>query len=368
MTQGKTPLHLAKSTAEYRLLGQTKNKINPWEEHVHFDGLKGSFEWFFTKVDTTAASVVIGITTAPFFQGELGLKPTLDVMINFPNGKNIMKHLEFDPAEFSILKNNSGVGLADNYYQSTQLQQFQAHAEVDDLVIDLEVTPQAPVWHPETGHFLFGQEQENYFGFFVVPPTPTAHVTIHSKELNLDTDGTGYVDRGWMNKPLGEILNNWNWYYWNFNEYTVMAINITFEKEYGYPEYPLFMVYKNGELLAGGPGTQDNEHLQYTVNQQHYDSSIQRNVIDAFTYSYHEANKRFTLKVHNDQQIEVQKWFNALPGSLAQKQASSVCDGAEARFTGRATFTFENDGQVIDQIAITNGPFDELQYMGHPKK
>lgn len=185
--------------------------------------------------------------------------------------------------------------------------------------------------------------------------------------LDIDETGTGYIDRGWMDTPLGEFLNNWNWYYWQFGPYTVAAITITFEAEYGYPSFPLFMVQRDGEILAGGPGTQDADHITYVVDESHHDQASGREVVDAFHYEYRDGDAHFTLEVRNTEQVELLVFADALPMSAEEKKRTSIADGVEMRFTGPAVFTHYQGDEVIDRIALDKGPFCELMFMGHPR-
>lgn len=365
MNESLECVRLASSEAEYRKLGLLKNKVRSWEDRVHFDQLPGSFEWFFAKVDSKEANAIIGLTTAPNFQGELGQQPTLNLMVTLPSGEIIVREIVFDSEKFKPLENHEGVAIGENYYKNESMHKFNAHAEDDDLVVDLEIEVEAPSWRPETGHFIFGEEDENYFGWTIpAPPTNKAKVKISSKEINIDCSGVGYVDRGWTNKPFGEFMNNWNWYYWNFEDYTVIAINITFEEKYGYSDFPLFMVYKDNQLLAGGPGTQNKDYITYTINKSHLEEDLNRIIVDSFTYNYQDGEEEFILEVENEKQDEVRKWSDTLCGTQEQKETASIRKGAEVRLDGTATFIHKRNNHILNKITVDKGAFDELQFMG----
>jgi hypothetical protein len=331
-------------------------------------GPRAPLEWWFLKSDTPAGSVTIGITSAPFFMGELGLVPTANLLIDLPDGTSVVKHAVQSAEDFRSLPDDAGIEAGGSFYRREEDGSYRAHVEDSGITADIRLTPSAPAWRPETGHYLFGEQEEHHFGWYIPVPIGEARVSVRGEGLDIDATGTGYIDRGWMDTPLGDFLDAWNWYYWQFGPYTVAAISITFGEGLGLPSFPVFMVHRDGRLLAGGPGTQDTDHITYVVDESHIDPGSGRVIVDAFHYEYREGRRRFTLRVRNETRVELLDFADALPLPEEQKKRTSVVDGLEMRFTGPALFAHYEDDELVEEISLDEGPFCELMFMGRPRR
>ncbi|OBG27516.1 hypothetical protein A5764_02860 [Mycobacterium sp. 852002-51057_SCH5723018] len=359
------PLRLAHSDEDYRMLGLQPGKVSASEGRMHVDGSPGSFEWWFMKAELAECTVALGIITAPAFMGELGLLPCAQLLLTFPDGTVVEKSEQLTAEDFESFSNDvCSIGAGKSRFQRVNDRCYCAHFEADGVIADIDLTPSAPDWRPETGHIIFGENDEHYFGWAIPVPTGDIHVVIRGEGLNIDSHGDGYIDRGWMNQPLGQFLHNWNWFEGKFDDYTVLAVHMTFEEEYGYPDMPFFMVYRGAELLAGGPGTQNAHHITYTVNGTHVDAVTAKPVPDGFAFEYRDGTTRLTLSVRNETPTQKVNWDDLLPGSEEDKSRSSVHGGAVLRFTGPAELTHYEHDQVVASVRVPTGPFYELMYMG----
>lgn len=72
--------------------------------------------------------------------------------------------------------------------------------------------------------------------------------------------GVGYHDHNWGNYSMIKLMNNWYWARAKIGEYTVIACYITAEKDYGYTTFPVFMLARDGRILADD-ATQVHFHM-----------------------------------------------------------------------------------------------------------
>ncbi|MGJ6124377.1 hypothetical protein QN239_17580 [Mycolicibacterium sp. Y3] len=359
------PLRLAHSPQDYQALGLRPGQITADEQRTHVDGSPGTMEWWFMKADLDDCMVAIGILTCPLFMAELGLKPAVSLFLTLPDGTVIDSDAIFSADDWSSAPGDDcDIQVGKNRFRRIDANTYHAHFENNGYTVDLELTPTAPEWRPEAGHIIFGENDANFFGWSIPVPAGDTHVVIRGNGLDIDSRGTGYIDRGWMNKPLGEFLHDWNWFHWEFNDYTVLAVYMTFEQEYGYPDIPFFMVFRGSQLLAGGPGTQNSEHITYSTESSQVDPVTGKPAPDAFAYYYRDGATRFTLSVTNETATAQINFADVLPGTDEEKSRASIYGGAMLRFTGPAELTHYENDQVVERVKVRTGPFYELMYMG----
>lgn len=77
---------------------------------------------------------------------------------------------------------------------------------------------------------------------------PRARVSLTGTGRAIGATGTGHIDRGWMDTPLGEFLNNRPWFRTQFGPYTV--VTITFEGQYVHPAFPVVTIHRDGDTRS----------------------------------------------------------------------------------------------------------------------
>ena len=360
------PLRLAHSEQDYRTLGVRPGEFAAREDRMHVDGSPGTLEWWFMKAEIDECEVAIGILTAPAFMAELGLVPSTQIAITLPDGRVIEKfaHMAADDLQ-SLSNDDCAIRLGENLFERLADGRYRARFTAQGVTAEIDLTPTAAPWRPEAGHIIFGEHDENLFGWAIPVPNGHAHVVINGAGLDIDSHGTGYIDRGWMNQPLGDFLHDWDWFHAQLGDYTVLAVNMRFEEQFGYPEQPFLMVYRGAELLAGGPGTQDADHITYRVDTQ-IDGRTGKPIPKAFTYEYRDGATRFTVAAQIEATTMRMKWDELIPGSEQEKARSSVHGGAVIRYIGPAQITHYENDEMVASVRADTGAFYESMYMGTP--
>ncbi|MGY4708794.1 hypothetical protein ACXDF8_04370 [Mycolicibacterium sp. CBM1] len=361
------PLRLAHSESDYRALGVRPGEVAIREDRMHVDGSPGTLEWWFMKAEIAECEIAVGVLTAPAFMAELGLVPSAQIAITFPDGSMVEKFAHFAGDDLKSLSDaDCAIQLGDNRFERLADGRYRTHFEAEGVTVEIDLTPTAAPWRPEAGHILFGEHDEHFFGWAIPVPNGNAHVVIRGGGLDIDSQGVGYIDRGWMNQPLGEFLHDWDWFHAQFDDYTVLAVNMRFEEQFGYAEQPYLMVYRGAELLAGGPGTQDCEHITYRVDSTHLDSYTGKPLPDAFTFEYQDGATRLTVSGRHTTTTMRMNWDELIPGTDEDKARSSVHGGAVLRYIGPAQLTHYEDDRLVACIRAETGAFYESMYMGAP--
>lgn len=143
-----TPLRLAAETEDYDRLGISPGTVSLHEGRTHVDGTTGQVEWWFLRSDTPAGAVTIGITSSPFFMGELGLQPTANLLIDLPDGTSVVKNAVLTADAFRSLPDDAGIEAGDNYYRREPDGSYHAHFDDGDITADIVLTPSDPPGGP----------------------------------------------------------------------------------------------------------------------------------------------------------------------------------------------------------------------------
>jgi hypothetical protein len=121
----------------------------------------------------------------------------------------------------------------------------------EDDVIKYNVIMEStlPMWRPQTGHWYFGEEDKDFFAWFVAQPASIITGTLEIDGKVSVLKGTGYHDHNWGNIPMNKIMNHWYWGRAKIGDYNVIACDIISEKKYGNERLPVIMIAKDGKIL-----------------------------------------------------------------------------------------------------------------------
>src|SRR5207247_7277902 len=96
------PNRLAKDPQDYERFGIRPSLIQPWEDGRRTDGSPGDWEWWYfdAQLDDGAKLIVV-FQTKELAEINKPLTPTIRIDLTLPNGRQIDKLVELDPATFS---------------------------------------------------------------------------------------------------------------------------------------------------------------------------------------------------------------------------------------------------------------------------
>lgn len=242
---------LANNTIDYERLELDKSIIKPWEDGMRTEGKKGSYEWWYVDSEfDDGTTIVVVFYTKDHFDINGPARPTVDIEINYANGKNlkgsINEHrgvvLNASKTECNVSIKNSFLKYQDNHYI--------LHYDDGQIKYEAIMTSTLQMWRPGTGHTLFGDDESKYFAWFVAQPSSKIEATLNVDGVSKELHGTGYHDHNWGNVSMNKLINHWYWGRAKVGNYHIIACDIIAEKEYGYKRLPIIMIAKNGKLIT----------------------------------------------------------------------------------------------------------------------
>jgi len=166
-----------------------------------------------------------------------------------PDGTHYEELLTFPAAKFFAARERCDVKIGENVF-SGDLHAYTIRLTGKQVSAELTLTGRVPAWRPGTGQIFFGEHDEHFFAW--LPSVPEGSVegelTINGQSQRIT--GTGYHDHNWGNVSMLRLMNHWYWGRAKIGEYTVISSFITAEKKYGYRTFPVFLLAKNGIMVA----------------------------------------------------------------------------------------------------------------------
>ena len=153
------------------------------------------------------------------------------------------------------------------------------------------------------------------------------------------------------------LMHNWYWARASVGPYTVIASYITATEAYGYETQIVYMLAKDGKIIAD-----EDSKVSFETDRVSIDGKTGKPVADVTRYTYNDAATRYVVSFEREATI-LQAIFTDRAPLLKRIIARLIgFDGAYHRFTGKVTIEkFEGSVSVerFDDRAIW-----ELMYFG----
>jgi hypothetical protein len=348
---------LGSSTTDFERIDIKPDHVEPWEDGARTDGSAGTYEWWYFDAHLDdGAKLVVVFFTKNFTDIGKPLAPMIRIDLDLPDGSSYHKIGEFKPEEFSAAKDRCDVRIGANTF-SGDLHTYTITATVDNVEIQVSLTGEVPAWRPQTGHMYFGANDEHEFNWLPSVPQGTVNATYHVAGQTHTASGVGYHDHNWGNTPMNSLINHWYWARGQAGPYTTIASHITAEEKYGDAELPIFMLAKDGTVIADDATKVTFERLgNYT------DTSTGKPVANVTRYTYTDGEDTYVITFTRHCDLSVSKLIDGLDGF--KKVAAKIVgfDGAYLRFTGELRIEHRHAGNVID--SYTDSAIWELMYLG----
>jgi hypothetical protein len=348
--QGGTP-------DDYARIGIEPHEIKPWEDAMRTDGSPGTYEWWYfdAHLDDGAKLVVVFLTKEITDLGK-PLSPVIRIDLTRPDGTPVKELAEFAAETFSASTETCDVRIGGNVFAG-DLHTYTIRAQVNDVEVDITLTGQVPAWRPETGYFLFGEQGEHYFAWLPSVPQGRVEATYRVGGTSRTATGVGYHDHNWGNASMLELMHHWYWARGAAGPYSVIASYITAEKPYGYQALPVFMLARDGKLIADDGGKVTFEELgRYT------DTATGKPVGNVTRYTYTADEERYVVTYTRHSDLTAEKFIDGLKGPKKAAARLAGFDGAYLRFAGELRIEHYTGEQLVD--SYTDDALWELMYFG----
>jgi len=353
------PAKLGASDEHYRRLGISKSRIELWEDGMRTDGGKGTYEWwYFDAYLNDGSKLAITFRTKPIIDVGKPLDPWIDLNLERADGTSVDKHLQVDPEQFAASKETCDVALRSNTFKG-DLHSYFIHVEIEGMVVDVSLTGTNPAWRPETGYLFFGEREEYYFAWLPSVPQGNAEVTIAVEgEKPGHYTGTGYHDHNWGNISLLKLIHDWYWARGKIASYSLIASYITAERRYGSKTFPIFMLAKDGRVIAD-----DGTKVHFNAQNVAIEPDTGKPVANQVIYEYTDGAERYVLTFTREKDILHYKFIEELHGMKALLARLVRVDGAYLRITGDLKLEHYQEDKLVE--TQHDEALWELMYFGH---
>ncbi|MEV0119494.1 lipocalin-like domain-containing protein [Streptomyces sp. NPDC050844] len=352
------PARMAGTLEDYERLGTEPDTIKPWEDGLRTDGSAGTYEWWYFDAHLDdGAKLVVVFFTKEFTDIDRPLTPAIRIDLTLPDGTQADRLVHLDPAAFSASRETCDVRIGDDNVFTGDLHTYAIRADVDGVQVDVTLTGQVPAWRPETGHVLFGEQGEQCFAWLPSVPQGKVEATYSVDGHTSTTTGIGYHDHNWGNASMLKLMHHWYWARGAAGPYSVIASYITAEKAYGYTEVPIFMLARDGELIADDAGKVAFEELgRYT------DAETGKPVAGVTRYTYTDGDDRYVITYTRHTDLTTTKFIDDLKGPKKAAAKLIGFDGAYLRFAGELRVERYRGEELVENH--TDDALWELMYFG----
>ncbi|MFF1450312.1 lipocalin-like domain-containing protein [Streptomyces sp. NPDC058274] len=350
------PSRLAHTPDDYDRLGLEPRTVKPWEDGLRTDGGPGTYEWWYFDAHLDdGAKLVVVFHTKDFADLGRPLSPLIRIDLTLPDGTQISRMVEQDATSFSAATDSCEVRIGDNLFAG-DLHTYTIRTRVEGIDIDLTLTGEVPAWRPETGFWFFG-EQDEYFAWLPSVPQGKVEVTYSVDGHSSTTTGVGYHDHNWGNAPMFKLMHHWYWARGAAGPYSVIASYITAEKAYGYAELPVFMLARDGRLIAD-----DNSKVTFEELGPYTDKGTGKPVGNVTRYTYADGDERYVVTFTRHRDLTAAHLADEMKGLKRALARLAGFDGAYLRFAGELRIEHFQGTTLVD--SHTDDALWELMYFG----
>jgi hypothetical protein len=352
---------------DYARLGIAPRPIEPREDGLRTDGSAGTYEWWYFDAHLDdGAKLVVVFYTKDFTDIRGPLAPEIRIDLTLPDGTTADRLVRLDPATFSASTETCDVRIGDNVFAG-DLHTYTVRADVEGVSVDITLTGQVPAWRPETGHVFFGAESEQYFAWLPSVPQGKVEATYSVNGVAATTTGIGYHDHNWGNAPMFKLMHHWYWARGAAGPYSVIASYITTEKAYGFTELPIFMLARDGQVIAD-----DSTKVTFEELGRYTDAGTGKPVGNVTRYTYTDTyadtdtgtgtDDRYVVTWTRLTDLTSAKMADALKGPKKAAAKLAGFDGAYLRFAGDLRIDHYRGDELLETHA--DDALWELMYFG----
>jgi len=354
---------IAADLADYQRYGIVKGEIAAWEDGFRTrPGGPGTFEWwYFDAVLDDGSTLVINFMVKDI-RGDGGIKqparPVVTFELDRADGTHVERALHAHD-DFTVAADRCDVRVGACTFAG-DLRTYRIHVEIDAVTADVILTRQVPSWRPETGHILFGDDRPRLFAWLPSVPQGSVQATLTVDGDTRRLTGTGYHDHNWGDAAMPQLIHHWYWARAEAGGYCVIASDITAERKYGHTQMPIFMLAKDGKILAD-----DSSLVRFEKTGEHPDPVTGKPVADTTVYDYDataQGGEHYRVTFRRENTIVQARMIESVKGAKRILARIAGFDGAYMRFTGQVTV--ECIGGGSDPGSVTAPALWELMYFG----
>lgn len=356
----KKVARLGVTAEDYKRIGISPDVICQREDGLRTNGKFGEYEWWYFDAKLEGGySLVIIFYSQPVTATTPRYAPCVSFSLT-GNGYEIMEEVSCSIKDSRFSREECDVVIGKNTLKG-DLKNYVIHFENDRISCDVSLEGLAESYRHRTGQIFFGKKR--YFAW--LPSVPegkvSADMTVDGKRLCLN--GSGYHDHNWGNIGMFWLMHHWYWGRAKVGEYQVISSYITAKEEYGYEHFPIFVIYKNGQMLGC-----DIDAISYEQRDVAFDPVTQKHYHKTLVYNYNDGSCHFRVTYKAENIIEtfiVDQGY----GSARAKASKALIwfvkkmklSPSYIRMTGTVTVErFEGD-KVVEKLS-ENGIWEQMYF------
>lgn len=342
----------------YRERGISPSAVAPWEDGMRTDGKPGSYEWwYFDATLNDGSSIVIAFYTKDSIVPNTPIKPRVTLELVRPDGTTVKKAAYLDAEFFSASKDKCDVRIGENSC-SGDLHVYSIHVAIDDVTADIKLVGTVPAWRPNTGHMVFKRKRNNYFAWLPSVPRGDVSGTLTLAGKSQIVTGTGYHDHNWGDISMLKLIHHWYWGRAQVGPYSLIASVVTANDKYGQSALPVFMLAKNGNIIAD-----DSSCVKYSATDVYMDDKTGKPVANKLIYNYDDGKQHYRIIFDRHADILRVPFLESAHGFKYIIAKLLKFDGAYLRFTGLVTLEKMVDTEIVETVSEQAAVW-ELMYFG----
>jgi hypothetical protein len=353
----------ARRPQDYTALGIAPQPIAQREDGMRTTGEKDTYEWwYFDSHLDDGSSLVVVFYTKPFIEGiSKGLAPFVSVELDRPDGSHHQWEAKADAAAFLAATDRCDVTIGPNTFRNLEWAEkltYRIHVEEGPLLLDIDLVGQVPPWRPGTGYMYFGEQDEHFFAWLPSVPQGSVIVDLVLDGVQESLTGVGYHDHNWGDAAMTKLINHWYWGRAQAGAYSIVASYITAEAKYGSTEIPIFLLAKDGAIIADDPG-----RVRFSLEGEQVDQHTGKPFAQVVTYDYEDGPDRYVIRYQRESTIVDERMIDRITGAKHLLAKVARFEGAYLRFTGAVELERFVDGQSVEKVADPG--IWELMWFGH---
>ena len=346
--------------AHYESMGLIRNVVQPWEDGMHTDGSKGTYEWWYSDAHFPDGTimVVIFFSKSPI-EVNGPIKPQATIEITLPDGTKLEDQVEASVEDSFYGKDRCEVRVGSSSIVG-DLKHYDIVFRGKKIRAKLTLDGTIPAWRSQCGSIFFGDNDEHYFAWLPAIPEGKAVADIHYDGGDLHLEGSGYHDHNWGDQIMLSQMHHWYWGRAKVGDYKVISAWITGEKKYGYKEFDVFMLAKGDKIL----GDNSNHTLKFRSTDEYIDEFTGKPVYGKVIYEYTTPEgEEYRITFDRRSDISRQNFIDLLNGPVKLGAKLIGFEGSYLRFEGEASVEKLENGQVVEKATEPSAVW-ELMYFG----